>query len=100
MNILVTGGTGFIGKRLCEVLARRGHQLTVLSRDAKRAETVLPQGTRVVTSLDNVANDEQIVLGELAVRGIECSKRVIKRYRLCLVVPAARHWLARFIAAI
>ena len=60
MNILVTGGTGFIGKRLCEVLARRGHQLTVLSRDAKRAETVLPQGTRVVTSLDNVANDEQI----------------------------------------
>lgn len=32
MKILVTGGTGFIGKVLCEQLAVAGHQLRVLSR--------------------------------------------------------------------
>jgi uncharacterized protein len=32
MNILITGGTGFIGKELCKRLLQRGEQLTVLSR--------------------------------------------------------------------
>jgi len=32
MRILVTGGTGFIGRHLCASLAEDGHDLTVLSR--------------------------------------------------------------------
>lgn len=32
MKLLVTGGTGFIGRPLCRSLAKRGHQLTVLTR--------------------------------------------------------------------
>ena len=32
MNILITGGTGFIGKELCQVLIKQEHQLTVLTR--------------------------------------------------------------------
>ncbi|WP_435197002.1 complex I NDUFA9 subunit family protein [Natronomonas sp. EA1] len=32
MNVLVTGGTGFIGTYLCEELARRGHDVTALAR--------------------------------------------------------------------
>lgn len=32
MNILVTGGRGFIGKRLVEVLSEKGYQVDVLSR--------------------------------------------------------------------
>ncbi|MBS1213046.1 MAG: hypothetical protein H6R26_1663 [Proteobacteria bacterium] len=32
MRILITGGTGFIGKALCRRLLGQGHQLTVLSR--------------------------------------------------------------------
>jgi uncharacterized protein len=32
MRILITGGTGFIGTRLCQYLARAGHHLTVYSR--------------------------------------------------------------------
>lgn len=32
MNILVTGGGGFVGRHLCSSFAERGHDLTVLSR--------------------------------------------------------------------
>lgn len=35
MKILVAGGTGFIGKPLCEVLAAAGHDLVVLSRSPR-----------------------------------------------------------------
>ena len=37
MRILITGGTGLIGRHLCKALLEEGHQLTVLSR---RPETV------------------------------------------------------------
>lgn len=32
MHILITGGTGLIGRRLCQALLAEGHELTVLSR--------------------------------------------------------------------
>jgi hypothetical protein len=32
LKILVTGGTGFIGSHLCEVLIQRGHHVTILVR--------------------------------------------------------------------
>ncbi len=32
MNVLVTGGTGFVGSYLCDELADRGHEVTALSR--------------------------------------------------------------------
>ncbi len=32
MRVLVTGATGFIGNRLCEALARRGHEVCILTR--------------------------------------------------------------------
>jgi uncharacterized protein (TIGR01777 family) len=36
MRLLVTGGTGFIGTRLCRTLAQRGHELYVLTRSPHR----------------------------------------------------------------
>ncbi|WP_306060486.1 complex I NDUFA9 subunit family protein [Natronococcus wangiae] len=33
MEVLVTGGTGFVGQHLCEVLHDRGHDVTAMSRD-------------------------------------------------------------------
>jgi uncharacterized protein (TIGR01777 family) len=33
MHILITGGTGLIGRRLCKILLAEGHELTVLSRN-------------------------------------------------------------------
>ncbi|WP_435077493.1 complex I NDUFA9 subunit family protein [Halococcus sp. AFM35] len=33
MDVLVTGGDGFVGRHLCDELAGRGHDVTALSRD-------------------------------------------------------------------
>ena len=37
LKIIVTGGTGFIGHALVDVLARKGHEVVVLSRKAGHA---------------------------------------------------------------
>ena len=37
MRVLITGATGFLGRRLCERLQREGHQIVALSRDPERA---------------------------------------------------------------
>lgn len=46
MEVFVTGGSGFVGKSLCQGLLRQGHGVTVLSRSAQAAER-LPQGVKV-----------------------------------------------------
>jgi len=43
MNILITGGTGFIGQPLCKALEARHHKLWVLTRDPKKAHQNSPQ---------------------------------------------------------
>ncbi|HAB05694.1 MAG TPA: epimerase, partial [Alcanivorax sp.] len=60
MKVLITGGSGFIGGELCRRLAAHGHALTVLSRSPARARSKLPEGTRVVASLDDIGDDEAI----------------------------------------
>lgn len=58
MNILVTGGDGFVGRNLCSELAERGHDLTVLSRTPD--PSVLPDGTETtvgdVTEYGSIAD--------------------------------------------
>ena len=41
-NVLVTGGTGFIGSRVCDALHHKGDAVYVLSRNPTRAENKLP----------------------------------------------------------
>ncbi|MFA9518206.1 complex I NDUFA9 subunit family protein [Halopenitus sp. H-Gu1] len=59
MEILVAGGTGFIGSYLCRELADRGHEITALSRspddafeDVESVETVVGD----VTAFDSIVN--------------------------------------------
>lgn len=56
MDILVTGGTGFIGTHLCRELADRGHDVTALSRYPDPED--LPEG--VETAIGDVTAAESI----------------------------------------
>ena len=43
MRVLITGGTGFLGRPLVRRLLKAGHSVRVLSRDAAAAEKLLPR---------------------------------------------------------
>lgn len=52
MNILMTGGTGFIGRALCRELIAAGHEVTVLSRTPSKVASICGTGVRVMATLD------------------------------------------------
>jgi len=51
MNILITGGTGLIGRHLCRILLAEGHQLTVLSRQPETVAKRCGAAVKVWSSL-------------------------------------------------
>jgi uncharacterized protein len=57
--VLITGATGFIGRRLTEALTSVGHDLIVLTRDPAKAAKLKPP-FRLVTSLDQIAANTAI----------------------------------------
>ena len=57
--MLITGATGFIGRRLTEALASAGHEVIVLARDPAKAATLRPP-FRLITSLNQIADDAAI----------------------------------------
>jgi len=64
MNVLVTGGDGFVGRHLCAELDERGHDVTALSRDPD--SVVLPPGVETVAG--DVTDRSSI---EPAVEGVD-----------------------------
>ena len=56
MNILITGGTGFIGAPLVSKLLELGHSITVLSRQSLQGRRQL----RYVKSLEQLADNEAV----------------------------------------
>lgn len=51
MNILLTGGTGFIGQALCRQLLAQGHSLTLLSRNPAKAAALFGAAVATVDTL-------------------------------------------------
>jgi len=47
-KVFVTGGTGYMGRRLIPLLQRRGHQITAVAREG--SEGKLPAGCKVVVA--------------------------------------------------
>ena len=59
MNILMTGGTGLIGRELCKVLLAQGHQLTVLSRQPEKVPMLCGKSVHAMASLDDWRIDQR-----------------------------------------
>lgn len=58
MNILITGGTGFIGKKLIPVLIEKGHNISVLCRNKEKAQRVLTNDCKVI--IGDITNAESL----------------------------------------
>lgn len=71
MKILVTGGTGFIGRQLMTSLLELGHELMVLTRKPESARRKLPEGVFVTADLASIPGNEVIdAIVNLAGEGI------------------------------
>lgn len=82
MQVLVTGGTGFVGRALCPRLAAAGHEVTVLTR---RPEARLPAGvSRAVGRLEQVVPDAVDAVVNLAGEPIGDARWTPERRKLLL----------------
>jgi uncharacterized protein (TIGR01777 family) len=57
MHILLTGGTGLIGRALCRHWAQQGHQLTVWSRRPQQVAALCGVGVRGIGRLEELATE-------------------------------------------
>lgn len=51
MHILITGGTGLIGRKLCKALLAEGHELTVFSRNPASVPVKCGAGVHAIAAL-------------------------------------------------
>lgn len=59
-HVLVTGGSGFIGRALCPKLHSVGHQVTVLTRNSAAAARDLSPDATLVNKLDQLSQLEAV----------------------------------------
>ncbi len=57
MNVLITGGTGFIGSALAHSLTRQGHTVTVLSRTPSKVAAICGPGIAALADLEQLTTD-------------------------------------------
>jgi uncharacterized protein (TIGR01777 family) len=80
MRILITGGTGLIGRTLCAALSARGDELTVLSRRPQQVADLCGSGVHAIQHLDEWTPEMQFdavinLAGEPIVDAYWTSKR-------------------------
>jgi uncharacterized protein (TIGR01777 family) len=61
-TILVTGGSGFIGRNLCKMLTSSGYQVVALSRSPVKAAKVLPNLVQIIDDLNQLNQPVDIVI--------------------------------------
>jgi len=57
MHILLTGGTGLIGRALCAHWAAQGHQLTVWSREPGKVARLCGAGVKAIARLEELGEE-------------------------------------------
>jgi len=62
MHILMTGGTGFIGQPLVEILLARGEQITLLSRDFGKAKKLFGSKVNLIASIKHSGLEADVVI--------------------------------------
>jgi nucleoside-diphosphate-sugar epimerase len=98
MRILVTGGTGFIGRHVVEAALRRGHEVRVLSRRAD-AEPASPRVSHLSVDLRDGTGLPAALSGTDVV--VHCAAALDGdiAYQRAVTVEGTRHLLAGMAAA-
>jgi len=101
MRILVTGGTGFLGRPLCAALVREGHAVTVLSRTPSGVADLCGAAVESLAGLDawtpEITFDAVINLAGapiVDVRWSESRKRLLRDSRIALTDALMRRLAA------
>src|SRR5262249_58996997 len=89
MRIVITGGTGLIGKALVGVLAPRSHEIFVLSRNPAQAQQAFRASG--LAGVRTVAWDARTVQGWGGLISMETAI-----VNLAGATPAPRHWTTAF----
>lgn len=85
MKILITGGTGFIGKKLCHFLLDKEHELTVLSRNPEKVSTLCGKEVKAISNIDQLtASDSFDAIINLAGEGIADARWTTARKKVLL----------------
>ena len=74
MRVLITGGSGFVGQRLCKRLAEKGHSLQVVSRTPDKVRSRLPEGCDIRENAQAFADSPPEALINLAGESIAAKR--------------------------
>lgn len=98
MQILITGGTGLIGKQLCKALLAEGHELTVFSRKPSSVPSKCGAGVHAMAALDEWLPEKTFdavinLAGEpiVDVKWTARRKRVLWESRVTLTEKLVKH---------
>ncbi len=83
MHILLTGGTGLMGRRLCARWRQAGHRLTVFSRRPQQVESLCGVGVRGIDRFDEYGDQPLDAVVNLAGEPIADKPRVTSARRCC-----------------
>ncbi|BCG64123.1 MAG: hypothetical protein methR_P1889 [Methyloprofundus sp.] len=85
MKILMMGGTGFIGKKLCPFLLSNGHELTVLSRKPKEVPLLYGESVQAISNIEQLTESDSFdAIINLAGEGIANSRWTAARKQVLL----------------